>query len=256
MSFDLLIPSQHPALPGHFPGQAIIPAALLLDTLSKTFEQHTGQHLCAAKQFRFIAPALPDQTIHVEYDQKTPSEYRFVCKSRGQVVAKGIMSTATDKNTPPTALNTPLTSPTSAAGLYEKLPHQGDICLLDSIEYYNSTAIKGVTKRPADCPLQRNARLSSWASLEYAAQIVACHGLLKAKNDCKPDTTLSRAWIIGVKYLNRLTEYLPQSNNMPYNVSAHIIVQQPGIASYEFSLGSEKSCFAFGRLNVAYDIAD
>ncbi len=255
MPFDFLIPGQHPTLPGHFPGQPIIPAALLLDELSKTLEQHTGQHFCAAKQIRFIAPVLPSQVIRVEYNQKTPSDYRFTCKTGGQLVAKGIMSTIANKNTLPIIPNSTSTTPTDAADLYEDLPHQGDICLLDNIVHYDTQGINGVTKQPVNCPLQRNSCLPSWASLEYAAQALACHGLLNAKNNGKPETSLSKAWIIGVKYLNCLTEYLPLADNMPYNITAHIIAQQPGVASYEFSLGNDKSCFAFGRLNVAFEIA-
>ena len=66
---------------------------------------------------------------------------------------------------------------------------------------------------------------------------------------------MSSAWVIGVKYLHCLRPYLPQGNTEAYTIAARILAHQPGIASYEFSLKDNDTCLAFGRLNVAFEIA-
>ncbi len=252
MSFDFIIPAEHPALAGHFPGMPIVPGALFLDTLSRTLEQSIGRRLCSAKQLRFTAPLLPMQRVSVEYAEKTASDYRFTAHADGQPVAKGVLSTLVSTCPPPFIIRGAHTVATNAKPLYDKLPHKGDICLLDTITDYDSKSIYCLTKKPIICPLQHKSGLSTWIALEYAAQALACHGILNATNNGEPDN-ISSAWVIGVKYLHCLKRHLPQDNIEAYTIAARILAHQPGIASYEFSLSCNNTCLAFGRLNVAFE---
>ena len=254
MLFDFIIPAEHPALAGHFPGKPIVPGALFLDELSRALEQAIGRRLCSAKQLRFTAPLLPMQRVSVEYTEKTAFDYRFTAHANGQAIAKGVLSTVTSPNSPPLINHGKHSAATDARPLYDKLPHQGDICLLDSITDYDSQSIYCLTKKPTTCPLQHHASLSAWVALEYAAQALACHGILNATNNGEPGT-ISSAWVIGVKYLHCLKQYLPQGNTEAYTIAARILAHQPGIASYEFSLNDNDTCLAFGRLNVAFEIS-
>ena len=254
MSFDFIIPAEHPALAGHFPGKPIVPGALFLDELSRALEQSIGLRLCSAKQLRFTAPLLPMQRVTVEYAEKTASDYRFTAHTDGLLVARGVLSTLTSTRSPPLINRGAHTAVINAKPLYDKLPHQGDICLLDCITDYDSQSIYCLTKKLTTCPLQHKAGLSPWVALEYAAQALACHGILNATNNGGPDS-ISSAWVIGVKYLHCLRQYLPQGDNKVYTIAAQILAHQPGIASYEFSLNDNNTCLAFGRLNVAFEIA-
>lgn len=252
MSFDFIIPAEHPALAGHFPGKPIVPGALFLDELSRTLEQDIGRQLCSAKQLRFSAPLLPMQRVRVEYTEKTASDYRFTAHADGQPVAKGVLSSATGSSSPPLINHGEHAVTTNAEPLYDRLPHQGDICLLDSITDYDSQNIYCLTKKPTTCPLQHHANLSPWVALEYAAQALACHGILNATGNGGPDS-ISSAWVIGVKYLHCLRQHLPQVNIEAYTIAARILAHQPGVASYEFSLNDNDTCLAFGQLNVAFE---
>ena len=256
MSLDFTIPAEHPALAGHFPGQPIVPGALLLEQLSNVLAQHIGQPLYSAKQLRFTAPLAPTQKVDVEYTEKTAGDYRFTAHANNQLIAKGVLSSTISTNLAPSIELSIAPGgaaiATKAASLYDKLPHQGDICLLDSIISYDTESIYCLSKQAASCPLRHNTGLPAWASLEYAAQALACHGMLNARDNGEPDTITS-AWVIGVKHLHCQQQYLPQADNEAYTIAARILAHQPGIASYEFSLANNNTYLAFGRLNVAFD---
>lgn len=254
MSFDFIIPVEHPALAGHFPGKPVVPGALFIDELSRALEQCIGQRLLSAKQLRFTAPLSPLQRVRVEYTKKTASDYRFTAHANGQHIAKGVLSTLINTSSPPRIKRGEHSTVINTKPLYDKLPHQDDICLLDCITDYDSQSINGLTKKPTTSPLQHGNNLSPWVALEYAAQALACHGILNATGNNSSDA-ISSAWIISVKYLHCLREYLPQDNIEAYTIAAKIIAHQPGIASYEFSLCDNASCLAFGRLNVAFEIS-
>jgi len=61
------------------------------------------------------------------------------------------------------------------------LPHQGSMCLLDSVESWDEKTIhcRATSHRSRDNPLRHGAGLSAMAGLEYAAQAMGVHvGLL------------------------------------------------------------------------------
>jgi 3-hydroxyacyl-[acyl-carrier-protein] dehydratase len=60
-----LVPNDHPALPGHFPGQPIVPGVLLLDMviqLVKDHEAHLGECLRLG-QVKFLSPSVPGDEL-------------------------------------------------------------------------------------------------------------------------------------------------------------------------------------------------
>lgn len=71
------LPSTHPALADHFPGNPVIPAALLLDEITNRFRQLIGpQTPFHFLQVKFLRPAIPDHVYSLEFSQV--SQRRFV----------------------------------------------------------------------------------------------------------------------------------------------------------------------------------
>jgi len=62
------------------------------------------------------------------------------------------------------------------------IPHQGDMCLLDSVAEWSPARIRcrATSHRRADHPLRADGRLSAVCGIEYAAQAMAVHGALLA----------------------------------------------------------------------------
>jgi len=57
---SLCIPSTHPALPGHFPGNPIVPGVVLLDRVAAAIE-NSGERLARIGVVKFLTPLKPDE---------------------------------------------------------------------------------------------------------------------------------------------------------------------------------------------------
>ena len=66
---EAIINDDHPSLPGHFPGNPIVPGVVLLDQvrISVSMWRH-GNIITALPQVKFHLPLFPEQafTIHLE----------------------------------------------------------------------------------------------------------------------------------------------------------------------------------------------
>lgn len=55
------IASTHPALPGHFPGNPIVPGVVLLDRVAAAIEK-SGARLSRVGVVKFLTPLRPEET--------------------------------------------------------------------------------------------------------------------------------------------------------------------------------------------------
>jgi len=98
------LPADHPAFAGHFPGQPIVPGAMLLDrvlqTIANRLDRPPGRlRIDSAK---FIQPVGPDEAVAIEL-RDTDGGWRFTLKTGDQTVASGAVSTAPETENPPPA---------------------------------------------------------------------------------------------------------------------------------------------------------
>lgn len=57
----LRVASTHPALPGHFPGNPVIPGVVLLDRIAAALERAGDGRLARIGAVKFLAPLRPDE---------------------------------------------------------------------------------------------------------------------------------------------------------------------------------------------------
>ena len=57
----LRISAAHPSLPGHFPGNPVVPGVVLLDRVAAAIERAGGGHLARIAAVKFLAPLRPDE---------------------------------------------------------------------------------------------------------------------------------------------------------------------------------------------------
>ncbi|WP_428374583.1 hypothetical protein [Lichenicoccus sp.] len=63
---SFLIPDTHPCLPGHFPGNPVVPGVVLLDqALALLFDAVPDRRLSSLRAVRFRMPVLPGQRLDV-----------------------------------------------------------------------------------------------------------------------------------------------------------------------------------------------
>lgn len=68
------------------------------------------------------------------------------------------------------------------------IPHQGDMCLLHSVDVWDAQRIRCVARshRDSNNPLRSHGRLAAACGIEYAAQAMAVHGALIAPDQARP----------------------------------------------------------------------
>lgn len=62
----LCIPMSHPCLPGHFPGQPVVPGVVMLDQVAACLERAAAGTLRRMAAVKFLAPLLPGEHAQVQ----------------------------------------------------------------------------------------------------------------------------------------------------------------------------------------------
>jgi predicted hotdog family 3-hydroxylacyl-ACP dehydratase len=83
-----------------------------------------------------------------------------------------------------------MTAPQTLArdGIAARIPHRGDMCLLDRLERWDAQHLHASTARHADAanPLRTASGLMSANAIEFAAQAMALHGGLLVAEGTQP----------------------------------------------------------------------
>lgn len=86
-----MVPPDHPAFAGHFPGRPILPGVLLLDMALHVVADATGvgQEGCEIGTVKFLGPAKPGDTLELRYDSAADSIIRFDIVAGARKIASG-----------------------------------------------------------------------------------------------------------------------------------------------------------------------
>lgn len=93
----LQLAADHPTGAGHFPGNPIIPGALLLAEVLRCIEQAEGARFvsCNVKAAKFLAPARPGDTVEIDYARSASGTLEFQCAvGATKVLSGGIVANA------------------------------------------------------------------------------------------------------------------------------------------------------------------
>ncbi len=93
----LHIAADHPTGAGHFPGNPIIPGALLLAEVLRCIEQSESARFasCTVKAAKFLHPVRPGDMIEIEYARSPQGTIEFQCTVAGdKVLSGGIVASA------------------------------------------------------------------------------------------------------------------------------------------------------------------
>jgi 3-hydroxyacyl-[acyl-carrier-protein] dehydratase len=96
----LRVDANHPSLPGHFPGQPIVPGVVLLDCVLQEAERWLQRPLrvLGLPNAKFVAPLLPDQSTELQL-KLDAEELRFTLSRDGSIIAQGLFRIAAHRGT-------------------------------------------------------------------------------------------------------------------------------------------------------------
>lgn len=81
----------HPASHGHFPGNPLIPGAVLLSEILRAIESSTGAGLVPFRitSAKFLRPTRPGDRVQIEFTRQAGGEIQFSCTVAGGAVLRG-----------------------------------------------------------------------------------------------------------------------------------------------------------------------
>ncbi|MGA9033593.1 MAG: hypothetical protein WB402_13850 [Sulfuricaulis sp.] len=86
-----IVPLDHPAFAGHFPGNPILPGVTLLDTVLHAIAAATGISLdiCEISSIKFLSPANPGDELVIQHILSTSGTIRFDIVAGMRKIASG-----------------------------------------------------------------------------------------------------------------------------------------------------------------------
>ncbi|UXI68708.1 hydroxymyristoyl-ACP dehydratase [Tahibacter amnicola] len=82
------IPATHPSLPGHFPGNPVVPGVVILDQVAGALERWRGTPPAGLPQVKFLLPLLPGQEAQLDLTDGA-GRLRFHVRHADRVIATG-----------------------------------------------------------------------------------------------------------------------------------------------------------------------
>jgi 3-hydroxyacyl-[acyl-carrier-protein] dehydratase len=82
MSHELVvtIPPGHPSLAGHFPGNPIVPGAVIMAEISAAAsERFPDLRVKGVRRAKFLAPVKPGQQLQIHLQQRSGGDIDFEC---------------------------------------------------------------------------------------------------------------------------------------------------------------------------------
>ena len=86
-----VVPVDHPAFAGHFPGTPILPGVVLLDVTLHAITEAAGIEpgSCEIGSVKFLSPAKPGDQLEIRYDSPPGGTIRFDIVADTRKIASG-----------------------------------------------------------------------------------------------------------------------------------------------------------------------
>ena len=133
------------------------------------------------------------------------------------------------------------------------IPHQGSMCLLDSVLAHDAQQVRCLARshRSPDNPLRAHGRLAAACGIEYAAQAMAVHGaLLAAGQESRPRPGFLASVRSTVLHVGRLDDIAQD-----LAVDAVRVTGDSGTVLYDFAVSAGDRLLVEGRAAIVLDVA-
>jgi len=95
VSFEttLVVPADHPAFAGHFPGRPILPGVVLLGWATRSLADALGRATapCEIVAAKFLRPVAPGTSLRIRHARQASGAWRFDILAGDDSVASGTL---------------------------------------------------------------------------------------------------------------------------------------------------------------------
>jgi 3-hydroxymyristoyl/3-hydroxydecanoyl-(acyl carrier protein) dehydratase len=89
---EFTIGAGHPSLPGHFPGNPIVPGVVILgEVVAALRAALPGLRVSGMAQVKFLAPLRPGEAVWVAIERTSDAQAQFQCCARDTVITSGTL---------------------------------------------------------------------------------------------------------------------------------------------------------------------
>ena len=144
------------------------------------------------------------------------------------------------------------------ADIAQLIPHQADMCLLESVSAWDDQQIfcNATSHRSASHPLRAYGRLGASCGIEYAAQAMAVHGALIAQSPLNAASKAAGApkagYLVSVRGVTLHVERLDDLS-AALTIHAERFMGDAGTIVYSFAVHAEFKLLLSGRATVVLD---
>ena len=99
---EVLLPLDHPSAAGHFPGNPIIPGAVMLSEVVRTWVAVRGKsgEGITIKVAKFLSPTRPGDRVTIRFEGDDINNVKFSCAVGEVVVLTGAFGVPEPRSTP------------------------------------------------------------------------------------------------------------------------------------------------------------
>lgn len=139
-------------------------------------------------------------------------------------------------------------------GIAARIPHQGSMCLLERVVFWNADRIEceAGSHRDPQNPLRAHGRLGIAAGIEYAAQAMAVHGALSGEAAGHPGAAARAGYLASVRGV-RL--HAARLDDVPGALQVHAVrlMGDANNIAYSFEIMAGERPLLRGRATVVLD---
>ena len=94
ITIERIFPPDLPAARGHFPGNPVIPGAVLLSETLRAIETRLNSQLLPGQlaSAKFLHPARPGDRVRIEFSDASSGSIRFACSVGATQVLTGVVT--------------------------------------------------------------------------------------------------------------------------------------------------------------------